>query len=284
MKTTKHLPRRGAFTLIELLVVISIIALLIAILLPALGAAREAARRMTCATQTRGFSQSVYTQAIDNRNNLVNLGRNNDPTSSTYGNSVQAPYQFHRTYRDDLVNYYGMTRDYYYCPANQETNTDANFGTATTNILSGYMSFGGRVDINAVYRGEGEPITYPDGVEGRNLGSFTGFEEANAAGAERIFHETTEDVAFYDEIIADVTRVFSGSFDRTVSGDVVQFSNHISGELAGDVMDDGEGGANVAFIDGHSEWRQRADMGQQSDDAPTERQRIYLSGSIQIYF
>ncbi len=57
---------RKAFTLIELLTVIAIIALLISILMPAMGRAREMARRTVCQTNVRTIAQGSITYAAGN--------------------------------------------------------------------------------------------------------------------------------------------------------------------------------------------------------------------------
>ena len=102
-KTLAALPAtRNAFTLVELLVVIAIIGMLVALLLPAVQAAREAARRMQCTNKLKQLALAIH-----NHHDVHNLlpGHGNGPNANRGATVVMLPF-FEQNARYDQITSY----------------------------------------------------------------------------------------------------------------------------------------------------------------------------------
>jgi prepilin-type N-terminal cleavage/methylation domain-containing protein/prepilin-type processing-associated H-X9-DG protein len=139
------------FTLIELVVVISIIALLMAIVLPALGKARETARRIQCAAQVQQIGRSFYAYGADNR----------DQIAYAYAHfSAGARW----SWDDFLADYLGSNR------------TQAQKNAATASPAQSIRALLCPSDINRT-----RLAAFPDRV-GRSYAMIQGVEDDNLAG------------------------------------------------------------------------------------------------------
>jgi len=109
---------KKGFTLIELLVVISIIALLIGILLPALGAARDAARSTVSMSQIKNLNLALAVYATENRDYLPMHSSSSSPDHPAFANP--------RTRWFDYLFPYLQTIDVYVSPNLDQAQLEAS--------------------------------------------------------------------------------------------------------------------------------------------------------------
>ena len=106
---------QGGFTLVELLVVIGIIALLISILLPALGKARESARRTRCLSNLRQLTQAWLTYAQENKGRICGANTG-DPKDRKFHDWVATGDTLDTTIKKGMLWPYVKDAGIYKCP------------------------------------------------------------------------------------------------------------------------------------------------------------------------
>ncbi|MGQ9503861.1 MAG: DUF1559 domain-containing protein [Thermogutta sp.] len=92
---------RQAFTLVELLVVIAIIGILIALLLPAVQAAREAARRSQCTNNLKQLGLAIHN--FHDVNSVFPIGQPDDDNNNYAWGAYILPYIEQKSMYDTLV-------------------------------------------------------------------------------------------------------------------------------------------------------------------------------------
>jgi prepilin-type N-terminal cleavage/methylation domain-containing protein/prepilin-type processing-associated H-X9-DG protein len=210
-----------AFSLIELLVVIAVISILVAMLMPSLSRSKERARRAQCQSNLKQVGIALFLYADDYKQLLPDCSTNNPAYWGSWW-----PWDLHTNLVSELEAR-GAIQAVLYCPANSGMNNEQHWNFWKYDSLKHPIRILGYVFL------------------------LNGCKQV----PEEMWHRSLIDMGgkppSATELVLDVVGNQQGNY-LELSGGLTDRSSHVTGPRPL--------GGNIAFGDGHIEWRKHSEM------------------------